>query len=256
MEDIQKQFDAIFTRRSVRKYASEPFAADAMFDLQRHVAELEPLLPGIPYSIEILTGEKPSGRFVVAAPQYLLFYSKPEEPGAWENCGYLLEQFSLLFTSLGIGSCFLGSAVPPKSMKNAEGLEYMSMLAFGTPDGSVTRGPEEFKRNAIETMTDVAEETKLLEAVRLAPSALNSQPWMITGVRGDLLFSRRKPPFVGRKHLNLMNRIDMGIALCHFRLAAAMEGLPVKISLDATQERFSEKRTVPKGFLFSARVTY
>ncbi len=128
MEDIQKQYDAIFTRKSVRNYDRSPLPANVMFDLQRHVKELEPLLPDIPYAIEILADEKPSGKFLVDAPQYLLFYSKPGEPGSWENCGYIVEQFSLLFTSLGLGSCWLGSARPPKSMKNAEGLEYMSTI--------------------------------------------------------------------------------------------------------------------------------
>ncbi len=256
MEDIQKQYEAIFVRKSVRHYDPSPLPADAMFDLQRHVKELEPLLNGIPYAIEVLAGEMPSGRFLVEAPQYLLFYSKPDEPGSWENCGYLVEQFSLLFTSLGLGSCWLGSARPPKSMKNADGLDYMSMLAFGTPSSSLTRKPGEFKRNPIESITDVAEEAELLEAVRLAPSAINSQPWMITGSRGDLLFSRRKPPLIGRKHMTENNRIDMGIALCHFRLAAAMAGYPVRISLDEAQEHFPEKRVPPAGFLFSARVTY
>ena len=256
MEDIQKQYDAIFVRKSVRKYRSEPLPPDAMFDLQRHVKELEPLLPDIPFAFEVLTGEQPTGKFVVQAPQYLLFYSKPDEPGAWENCGYLLEQFSLLFTSLGIGSCFLGSAKPPASMMQSNGLSYLSMLAFGLPEGSVTRERAAFKRKPVEEVTDVAEEAELLESVRLAPSAVNSQPWLVTGVRGDLLFCRRKPPFIGRKHMNLVNRIDMGIALCHFRLAAAMAGKPIRVSLDPAQEHFPEKRAVPNGCIFSARVTY
>ena len=256
MEDIQKQYDAIFVRKSVRNYDRSPLTADVMFDLQRHVKELEPLLPDIPYAIEILADERPSGKFVVDAPQYLLFYSKADEPGAWENCGYLVEQFSLLFTSLGLGSCWLGSAKPPKPMKNADGLDFFAMLAFGTPAEELTREREGFKRKPIEAITEVAEEAELLEAVRLAPSAINGQPWLISGVRGDLLFSRRKPPLLAKKQFTRLNAIDMGIALCHFRLAAAMAGYPVKISLDETQEHFPEKRTSPNGYLFSARVTY
>ncbi|MBR5741171.1 MAG: nitroreductase [Firmicutes bacterium] len=256
MEDIQRQYDAIFVRKSVRKYKPEPLTPDVMFDLQRHVKELEPLLPEIPYQIEVLTGEKPGGRFVIPAPQYLLFYSKADEAGAWENCGYILEQFSLLFTSLGLGSCWLGKAKPPETMRTANDLDFIAMLAFGTPDEPLTRTAAEFKRNPIESMTDVAEEAELLEAVRLAPSAINGQPWMVSGVRGDLLFSRRKQPVLVRAAMTHMNRLDMGIALCHFRLAAAMAGKPIRISLDPSQDRFPEKRTVPNGYLFTARVTY
>lgn len=256
MEDIQRQYDAIFTRKSVRKYAQEPLSQEVMFDLQRHLAELEPLLPEIPYSVEVLAGEKPAGCFVVDAPQYLLFYSKKDAEGAWENCGYLIEQFSLLFTALGYGSCWLGAANPPDSMKTAGGLDFLCMLAFGTPAEEITRTKEEFKRKAIDEITDVAEEADLLEAVRLAPSAINGQPWLVTGVSGDLLFSRKKPGIMRPKHLTEMNRIDLGIALCHFRLSAAMAGKPVKISLDPEQAAFAEKKQVPKGFVFSARVTY
>jgi len=65
--------------------------------------------------------------------------------------------------------------------------------------------------------------------VRLAPSATNFQPWRIIKASEPDMFHfylRRAP---GLKQLFSMKsdlqRIDIGIAMCHFELAADEEGL-------------------------------
>jgi hypothetical protein len=70
-----------------------------------------------------------------------------------------------------------------------------------------------------------------LEMVRLAPSASNKQPWRIVrdGERWHF-YLRRTPGYRERTLVRLftvadMQRIDMGIAMCHFELAARELGL-------------------------------
>jgi nitroreductase len=67
--------------------------------------------------------------------------------------------------------------------------------------------------------------------VRLAPSASNRQPWRIVRDRqtGDFHFFLRRDAGYGRqlrwlKVLDLQ-MVDMGIAACHFQLAAAGIGM-------------------------------
>jgi len=68
-----------------------------------------------------------------------------------------------------------------------------------------------------------------LEMVRLAPSASNLQPWRIIKASESDVFHfyiKRAP---GMKQLFAMKadlqRVDIGIAMCHFELAADEEGL-------------------------------
>ena len=66
-----------------------------------------------------------------------------------------------------------------------------------------------------------------LEAVRWAPSACNYQPWRLV-VCGDSVhfYLKRNRGFAADRAFDTQ-KIDMGIALCHFALAAERCGIPV-----------------------------
>ena len=86
--------------------------------------------------------------------------------------------------------------------------------AFGVP----------LKRNAAGAFATV------LEMVRIGPSASNKQPWRIVRV-GEMwhLYLQRTPGYAKRNQVLLgiadMQRIDMGITMCHFTLTAEELGL-------------------------------
>ena len=62
-----------------------------------------------------------------------------------------------------------------------------------------------------------------LEMVRLAPSAVNRQPWRVVLEDHAAHFYLLRSKSFGRGVLD-MQKIDMGIALCHFDLAAQEAG--------------------------------
>jgi len=65
-----------------------------------------------------------------------------------------------------------------------------------------------------------------LEMVRLAPSASNRQPWRVIK-REDFWHFYLEPSLLTNKILGFeIQRIDLGIALCHFELTAKELGLP------------------------------
>lgn len=74
-----------------------------------------------------------------------------------------------------------------------------------------------------------------LEMVRLAPSASNKQPWRI--VKNDnywhffLDYSKLINKAIGYD----IQRIDIGIAMCHFELTALQEGLSGKWTIDKSR---------------------
>jgi hypothetical protein len=67
--------------------------------------------------------------------------------------------------------------------------------------------------------------------VRLGPSASNKQPWQIIRIGSDWHFYLKRTPHYrdGRvnKVLNIsdLQRVDIGIAMCHFELTARELGL-------------------------------
>jgi hypothetical protein len=97
---------------------------------------------------------------------------------------------------------------------------------------------------------DVAEYAKALEMVRLGPSASNKQPWRIVKHNGFWRFYLRRTPGYRedliKRILDLcdLQRLDMGIAMCHFELTARELGLEgewvVETDLDTNHDELTE----------------
>ena len=61
--------------------------------------------------------------------------------------------------------------------------------------------------------------------VRLAPSAVNKQPWRVIVKDNVVHFYLKRSKGFGREGSLDMQMIDMGIALCHFTLVAKERNL-------------------------------
>ena len=87
-------------------------------------------------------------------------------------------------------------------------MKFVIMMAFGYPKGDQLRHDGKgFKRKAMEKITDTPDPR--LEPARLAPSAVNSQPWYFTH-QGDNI------------HVHCSktgSKLDAGIALAHLYIA-------------------------------------
>ena len=81
---------------------------------------------------------------------------------------------------------------------------------------------------------NAGEYADILEAVRLAPSAKNAQPWRILKDGNSFHFFEKKTiPSSGHD----IQRLDIGIAGCHFELAAKEKGINGKLDyLDTPPE--------------------
>jgi hypothetical protein len=66
-----------------------------------------------------------------------------------------------------------------------------------------------------------------LEAARLAPSAINRQPWRFKIESNGVVISINR----GRADLSVPKRLDCGIAMLHFEVAALSQGIQGKWSL-------------------------
>lgn len=241
-------YETIFKRKAVRKYDLKPLNDNTLSTITDYVKSLKPLYDGIKTEMRIVGQDEVKLLVSGKAPHYLLLYSENKE-GYLTNAGYMLQQVDLFLSSKGIGSCYVGMGKPAKA--SAE-LEYVIMLAFGNPTEPVHRADSsEFKRKSLLQITNVVGNDKLLETARLAPSATNSQPWFFTGSNGIIHAYCVKPNMIKALLYGKMNKIDMGIALCHIAVAAAHEGKEIAFVHD-------EKALAnhPKGYYYVVTVQF
>ena len=176
-------------------------------------------------------------------------------PNASAAFGYSFEMFVLYAQSLGLGTVWLGGTMNRSAFEQAMALEAGEIMPCATPIGYTARKMslrESMMRKAIKADERLPFETlffdgsfdvpltrekagkfvKSLDMVRLAPSAVNKQPWRAV-VSTDVVhfYIKRSKGFSHEGKLD-MQMIDMGIALCHFALAAAENHLDVTFRQD------------------------
>ena len=71
-----------------------------------------------------------------------------------------------------------------------------------------------------------------LELIRWAPSAVNKQPWRAVAAESAVHFYLKHAKGFVSDAVGDMQKIDMGIALCHFALAAEEIGLNIQFSIN------------------------
>ncbi|SCZ81781.1 nitroreductase family protein [Acidaminobacter hydrogenoformans] len=222
----QQLYDTIFKRKSVRKYDMNPLSETILNEVKAFANSALPLVPELKYTYTYLSAGDIKNLLPIKAPHYLCLYSETKDHYLM-NAGYLLQQIDLFLSERGLGSCWLGMAKPNKQVvAQQDGLEFVIMLAFGMPAEPVHRtSVGEFKRKPVEAITRMGGEVpELLEAVRLAPSASNSQPWIVGGTPSAITVSREKLNLIRGALYNKMNQIDIGIALLHLELAIRRQG--------------------------------
>ena len=196
------QNEMIFKRKSCRSFTNIPVDAATIETIKAF--HMKPLYPDIKVRMDIVSRDKVKCICPWTTPQLLTVYSE-EKPGYLENIGFLFQQMDLYLQTLGLGVCWLGMGrMNPKTTTSVEGMKFVIMLAFGHPKGDqLRRDLKGFRRKSMEQITDKPDSR--LEPARLAPSAVNSQPWYFTH-EGDTIHvhcSRKGGP------------LDIGIALAH-----------------------------------------
>lgn len=204
--------NAIYYRRSCRSYSSEPRTRAELAEIEDFSKTLVPLDSAIQTSMQIVPGDAVRFYFPWKAPQLIAFFSE-NKPGYLENAGFLLQQMDLWLQSRGLGVCWLGLGKPKNQVKTPEGMEFVILLAFGTPKEPLSREMRKFNRKTMAEISD--REDKKLECVRIAPSSTNSQPWYFTHEGETIHAFRSEAGLLRHAMLGTMNRIDMGIALAH-----------------------------------------
>lgn len=224
-------YPVIFKRKSVRKFEKEPLDDSVLQSIEEKLQDLEPLFPEIKTKLAVVGNNEIGGMFAIKAPHYIALYSE-EKDGYLLNAGYLLQQMDLYLSSEEIGTLWLGLAKPEEKLKAKDGLPYVITLAFGKAKVPVHRNHTgEFKRKDLSEITNLSGAKSLLEAVRLAPSSTNNQPWYLEGTEEELHVYCKKMTGMKGKFFPLAKKwlpVDVGIALCHLKISALEQGKEVE----------------------------
>ena len=198
--------EMIYHRKSCRSFTGKPVDDEMLGKILSF--EMKPLYPEIKVRMDIVSRNQVKCICPWTTPQLIAIYSEEAE-GYLENIGFLFQQMDLYLQTLGLGVCWLGlGRMNSKSAPEAEGMKFVIMLAFGHPRGDQLRQDlKGFKRKAMDKITDTPDPG--LEPARLAPSAVNSQPWYFTH-EGDTIHV-----WCSKKG----SRLDAGIALAHLYVA-------------------------------------
>ena len=199
--------EQIYLRKSCRKYSDDVIDMNIIHEF---MAKVKPLDDSIDYRYDILNADEVTSRAGWSAPYYLALYSEKKEYYL-ENIGFIFQQLSLYLQELGVGSCWVGMASP-----KVKGDDYVITMAFGKSDDR-TRDLSRFKRRTLSDISD-SEDERLIPA-RLAPSAINSQPWYFKHVDDGFDVYQKKQNILKRQVLKNWNPIDVGIALAHMYVA-------------------------------------
>ena len=194
--------EMIYHRKSCRSFVGKPVDAEVIEKILSF--DLKPLYPEINVHWDIVSRDKVKCICPWTTPQLVTIYSEELE-GYLENIGFLFQQMDLYLQTLGLGVCWLGMGrMNPKTTTVIEGMKFVIMLAFGYPKGDQLRHDlKGFKRKSMEQIMDKADPR--LEVARLAPSAVNSQPWYFTHEGNTIhVYCNKKG-----------SRLDAGIALAH-----------------------------------------
>ncbi len=189
--------------------------------------------------------------FIKGATAFVAGAVRPA-PGDMEDYGYCLERAVLEATDLGLGTCWLGGTFTKSSFARRIGLQpgevMAAVVAAGYPAedsrkhwlrrsvGSERRLPPSklfFDGSSTAPLDSAlsADLADVLETVRWAPSASNKQPWRLIRSGRTWHFYLERTAGYGKGLLSSLvmradlQRVDMGIAMCHFELAAREAGL-------------------------------
>lgn len=238
--------EIIQMRHSIRNYTDESLSIDLINKINEYIENVNN-----PFNknIKIKLIEKDSfdniklGTYgVIKGAKYFLVSACDNEDKALTALGYTLEKVILYCTSLGLGTVWLGGTFNKSNFSKTINLSENEIVPIVSPVGyesnkksiiSYAFGKNSNRRKSFEAVffnkdldnalshEEAGNYFEPLEMLRLAPSAVNMQPWRVIKDNEKYHFYVNN----SRSSLKDYSKIDIGIALCHFHLSCIENNL-------------------------------
>lgn len=234
------------TRHSRRTYLEQPVDAGALGAMERCVAALAPISDGVRLvvvrrlKVDIFKGVVGGYGKVTGASSALIFIGAGGAFGVDQRIGYLGEAMVLEAARLGLDTCWVGgffdAGRTAAQVDLAEGERIYAVSPLGlVPDEKTAQEKmmsaivRSRKRKPLEVIAPEAGPDTWpfwalegLKAAQVAPSAVNRQPWRFSMQEGVVYVTPDRAVDTSK----ISRRLDCGIAMLHFELAARAAGRP------------------------------
>ena len=247
--------ETIRGQKSVRTFDGRPVSAEDREKLEQYIRTIENPF-GIPVRFVLLDAKEHGLSSPVLNGESLYVAGiVGKAPHAEEAFGFSFEKLVLYAWSLGIGTTWIGGTMKREDFERAAGLAEGEMMPCVSPLGYPAKKrsiKETVMRKGVGADTRLPAEkiffdgewdkplpadkqaaiANLTEMVRWAPSAVNKQPWrvVVTG-NGCHFYEKRDRGYTGEKTGDLQ-KIDVGIALCHFIMGMEEQGDQLCLAID------------------------
>ena len=241
--------ETILTRKSVRTYDGRPIEPETLERVKAFAEAVENPF-GIPVGFVFLDAKAQGLSSPVLTGEPLYVAGKVGRvPYGDVAFGFAMERLLLYAWSLGLGSVWIGGTMKREAFQQAAALQEGERMPCVSPLGypaakralreTVMRkgvgadsrlpGEKLFFDGGFDTPLSARDD--LLELVRWAPSAVNRQPWRVVKVDGLYHFYLRHDKGYVSDAVGDMQKIDLGIALCHLVLGTESNGLTAEVEI-------------------------
>lgn len=243
----ERWYEAIFNRRSRRQYSMTLPESEKMEAIKGACEAFRPF----DGARAVFVNQSPEKVFKGAlghygkiknAPAFIAFIGSKGDPLAQEKVGFTGEGIILEATALGLATCWVGGFFRPEIASQLASVREDEILPAVTPIGMATSQwtmeekimsgfGRSHRRKTLDQMVEGVPEGQwpawvknALNAARLAPSAVNRQPWHFKVEAGSIAISADSL----MDTYNISRRLDCGIAMLHLEVAALNSGVQGK----------------------------
>lgn len=242
---MSKLLEVIQGRKSFRTYDGIMLREEHWRDLEEYVKEVKNPFD-IPVEFVFLDAKENGLSSPVLSGEQLYVAGKVEKrPYADVAYGYSFEKMVIHAWKLGIGTVWIGGTMKRETFEAAAKVQEWEMMPCVSPLGYPTKKKsvkESVMRKGIgadnrmtgdklffaeawgQPLTADDEMAEILEMVRWAPSAVNKQPWRLILKDGVYHFYEKKDKGYISDATGDLQKIDVGIALCHFMMGLEDKG--------------------------------
>ena len=242
-------YDMIFKRKSFhlfRNIGNEHITATELKDIENQFSKFKPLVEDINVKIKIVKDITTCKR----GQEYCILLYSEKKDNYLQNIGYLGEQLDLYLVSKNIGTLWFG--IGKVEEKQIDGLDFVIMIAIAKVDS-----PSKFRKDMYKSKRKELSEIwngdnylDIANIVRFAPSACNTQPWIVDSNKNELnIYRYRKEGKRGIMPKDMViyyNQIDIGIFLCFLELCLNKNNITFDRQLFVEKNLESEKSLIAK----------
>lgn len=243
------------SRRSVRTFDGTVMPGEEIHAILDYAASVE-----TPYQLPITwrvlnAKEQKLSCPVITGTDIFIAGKMKRAPHAEEAFGYAFERIVLFAQERGVGTTWIGGTMDRAAFERAIELADDEVMPCVSPLGhpaSKLSLRESMMRKGVKADTrldfkelffretfdspllegDAGNIRDVLEMVRWAPSAVNRQPWRLV-LCGDTVhfYEKQSRGFVDKTGWD-MQKIDLGIAMCHFAAGVEAQGRKPEFSIE------------------------